>query len=67
MTGQYLFPFDYITLYIFLQFGMFETVTSGIIDFFPKQLTNKRVLVNILTGLVFFILGLPITMNVSSP
>ena len=47
------------------QFGMFETVTSGVIDFFPKQLTNKRVLVNIVTGLAFFICGLPLTMNVS--
>lgn len=44
-------------------FGMFETVTSGVIDFFPKQLTNKRVLVNIITGLAFFVLGLPLTMN----
>ena len=44
---------------------MFETVTSGVIDFFPKQLTNKRVLVNIVTGLAFFICGLPLTMNVN--
>ena len=45
---------------------MFETVTSGVIDFFPEQLTNKRVLVNIVTGLVVFVLGIPFTLNVSN-
>ena len=45
---------------------MFETVTSGVIDFFPEQLTDKRVLVNIVTGLVVFVLSLPFTLNVSS-
>ncbi|XP_045166607.2 sodium- and chloride-dependent betaine transporter-like isoform X2 [Mercenaria mercenaria] len=44
-------------------FGMLETVTSGIIDQFPHQLLNRRVLVNILTGVFFFITGLPLTMN----
>lgn len=44
-------------------FGMFETVTSGIIDMFPRQLVKKRVLVNIITGLCFFITGLPVTTN----
>lgn len=44
-------------------FGMFETVTCGIIDVFPKQLTSKRVLVNIITGIVFFVLGLPLCLN----
>ena len=45
---------------------MFETVTSGVIDFFPEQLTDKRVLVNIVTGLVVFVLSIPFTLNVSS-
>ena len=44
---------------------MFETVTSGVIDLFPKQLTSKRVIINIITGLIFFVMGLPLTMNVS--
>ena len=45
---------------------MFETVTCGIIDMFPQQLTDKRVLVNVITGVVFFLLGLPLTFNVSN-
>ena len=52
-------------LCVLLQFGMFETVTSGVIDLFPKQLTSKRVIINIITGLIFFVMGLPLTMNVS--
>ena len=43
---------------------MLETITSGIIDQFPHQLLNRRVLVNILTGCFFFLTGLPLTMNV---
>ncbi|XP_045165019.2 sodium- and chloride-dependent betaine transporter-like [Mercenaria mercenaria] len=44
-------------------FGMLETVTSGIIDQFPHQLLDRRILVNIITGLCFFITALPLTMN----
>ncbi|XP_060602288.1 sodium- and chloride-dependent betaine transporter-like isoform X2 [Ruditapes philippinarum] len=44
-------------------FGMIETVTSCIIDQFPRQLLKRRVLVNIITGLFFFLTGLPLTMN----
>ncbi|XP_060576124.1 sodium- and chloride-dependent glycine transporter 2-like [Ruditapes philippinarum] len=44
-------------------FGMIETVTSGIIDQFPRQLLKRRVLVNIVTGFFFFLTGLPLSMN----
>lgn len=47
-----------------LQFGFFETITSGIIDFFPRQLITKRSLVNILVGLIYFVTSIPFTMNV---
>ncbi|XP_052762484.1 sodium- and chloride-dependent betaine transporter-like [Mya arenaria] len=44
-------------------FGMFETITSFLIETFPRQLVKRRVLVNIVTGLLFFLSGLPLTMN----
>jgi len=44
---------------------MFETITSYLIDTFPSVLMSKRVLVNVVTGFVFFITALPLTMNVS--
>ncbi|KAL4232818.1 hypothetical protein ACF0H5_007504 [Mactra antiquata] len=44
-------------------FGMFETVTSGIIDLFPEKLVSKRITVNIVTGVCFYLSGLPVTMN----
>ena len=52
-------------LFVF-QFGMVETISSGIIDFFPKQLTCKRILVNIVIGIVMAITALPLCLNVSA-
>ena len=45
---------------------MFETVTSFLVDAFPRQLVRRRVLVNIVTGTAFFVTSLPLTMNVSN-
>ena len=44
---------------------MFETVTSALIDVFPDKLTKRRTLVNILTGCMMFLIGIPFTCNVS--
>ncbi|XP_060580444.1 sodium- and chloride-dependent betaine transporter-like [Ruditapes philippinarum] len=44
-------------------FGMFETVTSAVIDLFPHQLIRHRSAINIIGGLIFFICELPLTMN----
>lgn len=41
------------------QFGMFETMLSGLIDEFPSQLRNKKTLVTAVACLVEFLLGLP--------
>ena len=38
---------------------MFETMLSGLIDEFPKQLRNKKMLVTAVTCVVEFLLGLP--------
>ncbi|XP_045201460.2 sodium- and chloride-dependent glycine transporter 1-like isoform X2 [Mercenaria mercenaria] len=44
-------------------FGLFETVTSAIVDFFPRQLISKRTLVSVSVGLAYFVFGIPLTMN----
>ncbi|KAL4233247.1 Sodium-dependent serotonin transporter [Mactra antiquata] len=58
-----LFFLTMVTVAFDSEFGMLETVTSCSIDMFPHRLLNRRQLVNIVTGLCFFILGIPLTMN----
>ncbi|KAL8617003.1 hypothetical protein ACOMHN_014174 [Nucella lapillus] len=41
------------------QFGMFETMLSGLIDEFPKQLRNKKMIVTAVACFVEFLFGLP--------
>ncbi|OWF56398.1 sodium- and chloride-dependent betaine transporter-like [Mizuhopecten yessoensis] len=45
------------------QFGTFETVSSGLVDAFPRQLGKRKVLLTAALSLVLFILGLPFTTN----
>lgn len=45
------------------QFGTFETVCSGLIDAFPNQLRNKRMLLTGSLSCLLFILGLPFVTN----
>ncbi|XP_067663699.1 sodium- and chloride-dependent glycine transporter 1-like [Haliotis asinina] len=42
------------------QFGMFETMLSGVIDEYPKYLRNKKVLVTAACCFFEFIIGLPL-------
>ncbi|XP_071847361.1 sodium- and chloride-dependent glycine transporter 2-like [Apostichopus japonicus] len=42
------------------QFGMVETVISGIIDVFPSQLRQHKTKVAFVVCLVFYVIGLPI-------
>ncbi|WAR17739.1 SC6A5-like protein, partial [Mya arenaria] len=52
-----------ITVVFDSMFAMFETVTSFLIDTFPRQLVTRRVMINIVIGLLYFLSGLPLTMN----
>ncbi|XP_033755570.1 sodium- and chloride-dependent GABA transporter 1-like [Pecten maximus] len=45
------------------QFGTFETVSSGLVDAFPRLLGKRKVLLTAALSLVLFILGLPFTTN----
>ncbi|KAK3098572.1 hypothetical protein FSP39_020784 [Pinctada imbricata] len=50
-----------ITVGLDTEFGMFETLSSGFIDAFPKTLSKRKTLtVGIITA-VFFLMGLPFT------
>ena len=53
--NQFLFTF---------QFGMFETVASGLADKFPKQLNSRKVQTTAFLCIFLFILGIPFTTNV---
>ncbi|KAL5022153.1 hypothetical protein ScPMuIL_001308 [Solemya velum] len=48
-----------LTLGIDSQFGTFETVSSGLVDAFPKQLRHRKVLLTACLCCMFFLLGLP--------
>ena len=48
-----------------MQFGMFETLSSGIVDAFPGSLSKRKTLVTAALSVGMFLLGLPFTTNVS--
>ncbi|XP_060073835.1 sodium- and chloride-dependent glycine transporter 1-like [Ylistrum balloti] len=50
-----------ITVGIDSQFGMFETVSSGLVDSFPSQLKERKVQLTAALSVILFILGLPFT------
>ncbi|KAK3086069.1 hypothetical protein FSP39_013029 [Pinctada imbricata] len=52
-----------LTLGIDSQFGTFETVSSGLVDAFPKQLGKRKVLLTAMLCTAMFIIGLPFTTN----
>ncbi|XP_048776098.2 sodium-dependent proline transporter-like [Ostrea edulis] len=52
-----------ITVGMDSQFGMFETVSSGLADKFPKQLNSRKVQTTATLCVVLFLLGLPFTTN----
>ncbi|ESO81915.1 hypothetical protein LOTGIDRAFT_81772, partial [Lottia gigantea] len=52
-----------ITLGLDSQFGMFESLVSGVIDAFPKQLSKRRMWVTAGLASMCYLLGLPITAN----
>ncbi|XP_069109757.1 sodium- and chloride-dependent creatine transporter 1-like [Argopecten irradians] len=45
------------------QFGTFETVSSGLVDAFPRLLGKRKVLLTAALSMVLFLLGLPFTTN----
>ncbi|XP_046573312.1 sodium- and chloride-dependent glycine transporter 1-like [Haliotis rubra] len=45
------------------QFGMFENLVAGIIDAFPNKLQRYRMFVTGGVSLLYFLLGLPLTLN----
>ena len=51
---------------LFFQFGMFETVSSGLVDTFPKLLHPRKLQVTVGLCVTMFILSLPLTTNVSN-
>ncbi|BFZ24285.1 hypothetical protein BsWGS_27324 [Bradybaena similaris] len=53
-----LFFFMLFTIGLDSQFGMFETILSGIIDEFPRLLRNKKTALTTVACLVEFLLGL---------
>ncbi|KAK3085594.1 hypothetical protein FSP39_005831 [Pinctada imbricata] len=52
-----------LTVGIDSQFGMLETVSSGLIDAFPERLGKRRVLTTTVLCLGFFVLSMPYTTN----
>ncbi|OWF53555.1 sodium- and chloride-dependent glycine transporter 1-like [Mizuhopecten yessoensis] len=50
-----------ITVGIDSQFGMFETVSSGLVDSFPSVLKERKVQLTAALSVILFILGLPFT------
>jgi len=48
-----------------LQFGMFETMTSGFVDEFPKFLKGRKMQFTALMCFAEFLLGIPIVTQVS--
>ena len=46
------------------QFGMFETMTSGFVDEFPKYLKTRKTLFTGFMCLLSFLLGVPIVTQV---
>lgn len=49
----------------YFQFGMFETLSSGIVDAFPRQLGKRKTWVTAAIACAMFILGLVFTTNVN--
>ncbi|XP_061163275.1 sodium- and chloride-dependent glycine transporter 2-like [Saccostrea echinata] len=52
-----------ITVGVDTQFGMFETVASGLADKYPKQLSSRKILTTAILCLFLFVLGIPYTTN----
>ncbi|XP_062607423.1 sodium- and chloride-dependent glycine transporter 1-like [Saccostrea cucullata] len=52
-----------ITVGVDSQFGMFETVASGLADIFPKQLNSRKIQTTAILCVVLFLLGIPFTTN----
>ncbi|XP_069114116.1 sodium- and chloride-dependent glycine transporter 1-like isoform X1 [Argopecten irradians] len=48
-----------LTVGIDSQFGMFETVSSGLVDSFPSLLKTKKIQLTAALSVILFILGLP--------
>ncbi|KAL8616370.1 hypothetical protein ACOMHN_032224 [Nucella lapillus] len=46
------------------QFGMFETVVSGLVDAFPRQLSKKRALLTFTLSLASYLISLPVATRV---
>lgn len=45
--------------FTFVQFGMFETMTSAFMDEFPELLRKKKVLFTAVVCFIEFLLGIP--------
>nr|XP_022339456.1 sodium- and chloride-dependent glycine transporter 1-like isoform X1 [Crassostrea virginica] len=58
-----LFFFMLVTVGVDSQFGMFETIASGLADKFPKQLNSRKVQTTAFLCIFLFILGIPFTTN----
>lgn len=52
-----------ITVGVDSQFGMFETVSSGLADRFPKLLNSRKVLTTACLCVFLFVFGIPFTTN----
>ncbi|XP_012941460.2 sodium- and chloride-dependent glycine transporter 2, partial [Aplysia californica] len=54
-----LFFLMFFTIGLDSQFGMFETILSGIIDEYPHYLRNKKTIITAIACFVEFLLGMP--------
>ena len=53
-----------VFVFLYLQFGMFETMTSAFVDEFPELLRDRKVLFTAVMCFIEFLLGIPFVTRV---